>query len=192
MAPQKKDTYWQIHDKFLKEMFIYGSVIRSFIEQYQLSKIREIINLDIITPIRNESVDQEFRVLFSDLIFEIETISGTPIYLLFEHRSQIDKSINGKLIKYMDTFELDYLKDHEEAKAPLNIIPVLIYHGLERWTISVQRGRLENIVFFDLSSMPEEQIGGTPVLRIILFLSSISKVKKLLPKSTGFSKYSRR
>lgn len=82
----------------------------------------------------------------------------------------------------MDTFELDYLKDHQDAKAPLNIIPVLVYHGLEKWTISVQRGRLENIVFFDLSSMPEEQIKGTPVLKIVLLTLKYIKSEENVTK----------
>lgn len=60
-------------------MFIYWSVIRSFIDQYLLPKIQETLDPDTTTPIRNESVDQKFKVLLSDLIFEIDTISGTPI-----------------------------------------------------------------------------------------------------------------
>ncbi len=114
---------------------MYPDVIRSFIEQYLLLELPSTVDLDRITPIRNESVDAKLRVLFSDLIFELNTISGTSIYLLFEHKSFPDKTIENQLIKYMDTFELDYLKEHSEIKTPLTIVLVLIYHGSYNWNI---------------------------------------------------------
>ncbi len=140
---------------------MYPAVFRSFIEQYLLQKLQVPVDLNSITPVRTESVDTKLRVLFSDLIFEIKTFSGTTIYLLFEHKSYPDSNIEKQLIKYMDTFELDYLKEHSEAKTALTIIPVLIYHGDDILNVGFHNSRLADLIFFDLSRIPDEKIRGT-------------------------------
>lgn len=157
MTTNNQDTYWQEHDKFFKEMFVYIDVIRSFIEQYLLQKLPSLLNLDNITPIRTESVDLKLHVLFSDLIFESRSNSGAPVYLLFEHKITPDKDIENQLIKYLDTFELDFLKEHPEAQAPLTIMPILIYHGHKDWNPLFDNNRLKDLVFFDLFKIPDEQ-----------------------------------
>lgn len=161
---------------------MYPDVIRSFIEQYLLLELPSTVDLDRITPIRNESVDAKLRVLFSDLIFELNTISGTSIYLLFEHKSFPDKTIENQLIKYMDTFELDYLKEHSEIKTPLTIVLVLIYHGSYNWNIRFSHNRLANLKFFDLSKIPDEQIRGTAILKIVLLILKYINSEELVTK----------
>lgn len=87
MAKNNQYPYWQVHDKFFKEMFMYPVVIKSFVEQYLMQELDVHVNLERIIPVRTESVDTKLRALCSDLIFELNTFSDKPIYLLFEHKS---------------------------------------------------------------------------------------------------------
>ncbi len=161
---------------------MYPAVFKSFIEQYLLQKLQVPIDLNNITPVRTESVDTKLRVLFSDLIFELKTFSYTTIYLLFEHKSYPDSNIEKQLIKYMDTFELDYLKEHSEAKTSLNMIPVLIYHGVDTLNIEFHNSRVADLMFFDLSRMPDEKIRGTVILRIVLLTIKYIRSEELVTK----------
>lgn len=160
---------------------MYLKVIKSFIEQYLLQNL-PLSNLNFITPLRSESVDSKLRVLFSDLVFEVGSNFGAPIYLLFEHKSYVEKDIEKQLVKYLDTFELDFLKDHPEAQAPLTMIPILFYHGLDNWNIRFDNNRLANLVFFDLSRLPDEHIKGTTILRIVLLTLKYIKSEEFVKK----------
>ncbi len=161
---------------------MYPAVIRSFIELYLLQELHVPVDLDSITPIRTESVDTKLRALFSDLIFELKTTYGSSIYLLFEHKSYPDSDIEKQLIKYMDTFELDYLKEHSETKTSLIIIPVLIYHGPYNWNIVFNHNRLSDLKFFDLSRIPDEKLKGSVILRIVLLTLKYISSEELITK----------
>lgn len=162
---------------------MYPAVIKSFVKQYLMPGLHVPVDLDRIIPVRTESVDTKLRTLYSDLIFELNTFSDKPVYLLFEHKSYPDKDIEKQLIKYMDTFELDYLKEHSETKTSLIIIPILIYHGSYYWNIVFSHSRLADLKFFDLSRIPDEQIRGSVILRIVLltlkYISSEEIVTKI-------------
>jgi len=161
---------------------MYPAVIKSFVEQYLLQELRVPVDLEKIIPVRTESVDTKLRTLYSDLIFELNTFSDKPVYLLFEHKSYPDSNTEKQLIKYMDAFELDYLKEHNETKTSLTIIPVLIYHGPFYWNIVFNHNRLADLKFFDLSRIPDEQIRGAVILRIVLLTLKYINSEELVTK----------
>ncbi len=74
-----------------------------------------------------------------------------------------------------------YLKQHEGAQKLPAILPLVIYHGKSEWRISKRFGDLMDIPIelkphipdfdyrlYDISHLPDEEIKGTVLLRIIL------------------------
>ena len=74
-----------------------------------------------------------------------------------------------------------YLKQNKEAKYLPVIIPLVIYHGKPKWSLSErfislfeEPADFEQYIpdfgfnLYDISHMPDEEIQGTPLLKIFL------------------------
>jgi predicted transposase YdaD len=62
------------------------------------------------------------------------------------------------------------------------MVPIVIYHGLEKWDITFDQGRFANLEFFDLCRMPDEQIKGTTILKIVLLTLKYIQSEELATK----------
>ena len=184
------------HDKLFKSAFSLKTVARSFIEEYLPCRIDYQIDLDNLQSMQNDSVDNYYSEYFSDLVYIAETIPARiPIILLFEHKSKPDPRIGIQLKGYIQVLEKNYSKMHPEAKSIVHVIPMVIYNGTNKWKIanSVRPlyeplGGSEKYIpdfkyeLFDISQMPDEQIKGTPLLRIVLLTMKYIKSKNLETK----------
>jgi putative YhgA-like transposase len=54
--------------------------------------------------------------------------------VLFEHQSSSDPWMPLRLLRYMVRIWEHWLEDHEDAKVLPAIVPVVLYHGDERWS----------------------------------------------------------
>lgn len=90
------------HDKFLKESLGNVEVARDFIAHYLPDPILQILDLNTLEPQKDSFINPELEETFSDLLFKVE-ISGIEgyLYLLFEHKSYLDKGISLQLLRYM-------------------------------------------------------------------------------------------
>ena len=57
------------------------------------------------------------------------------LYLLFEHQSTPDWLIAFRLLRYEVDIWNRFLDDHEDARQLPAIIPLVLYHGAERWRV---------------------------------------------------------
>jgi predicted transposase/invertase (TIGR01784 family) len=170
------------HDKFFKLLFKYAVVFRSFVNEYLLVRIAFDIDLGNIRSAKNESVNKWYREHLSDLIFRTNIKNSTiPIFLLFEHKSYVEPQISMQLKSNMDMIEEDFRDEQSSNDLNVNIIPIVIYHGKAKWgvapTITTLYPHLDNAEqyipdfkyeLFDISLLPDEEIKGTPLLRIAL------------------------
>ena len=122
------------HDHFFKQVFKDQKNVVDFIKQYlpkKISKELDLSSVQIIDPSANSEEDIEF---VSDIVVSCKTSDGTPadIYLLFEHKSYKDKGIYLQLLRYM--YEM-WQKDFRLKKPFRVIIPVVFYHGTNKWNI---------------------------------------------------------
>jgi hypothetical protein len=64
--------------------------------------------------------------------------SGTPalVYILFEHKSYPDAMVAFQLLRYVIAIWQRYLADGGGKPLPL-IIPLVVYHGAEPWSVPV-------------------------------------------------------
>ncbi len=181
------------HDKFFKEAFSQKQLVRSFCESYLIKRVGFQIDVDNLEVSQNDSVDGYLSEFISDLVYHTEKLpEKMPVFLIFEHKSFRDPNIGLQLENYMHMLKDKYEKVHPK-KDCLLIIPIIIYHGVKKWDISDSIPDLHdknrntakysqhiNYEFFDISHIPDKQIAGTALLKLILLtLKYIQKMEFL-------------
>lgn len=194
------------HDKFFKETMINIENSRSFMENYLPSEILNIVDFDNLTVEKDSYIDEELEEYFSDILFKtnINQKEGY-IYFLFEHKSYVSDTISLQLLKYILKIWEQKFKKEKQKKLPL-IIPMVIYHGENKWNIAKKlTDMIEGVaelpkeilkyipnyeyILYDLSPYGEEEIKGNVQLRIFLeilkaiYNKDIEEFIKVLEKS---------
>lgn len=189
-------TIFNPHDKFFKENFSQLEIIRDFLRNYLSQDIRELLNLDQITLQKDSFIDNEFQEHFSDLLFLVPTNGGGEayVYLLFEHKSYHDSWVALQLLRYMVRI---WERDAKDVKAVSLrwIIPIVIYHGEQKWSVSTEfaalfpdyealQAYLPNFKYliYDLPRYKDEEIIGEFKLRMAIWILKYIFNPELLDK----------
>ncbi|SMB82642.1 conserved hypothetical protein (putative transposase or invertase) [Desulfonispora thiosulfatigenes DSM 11270] len=173
------------HDKIFKETFSDVKVTKDFINNYLPESIINIIDTNTLIPLKDSFIDKNLNEYFSDLLFGVKINERLGyIYFLFEHKSYTSKNIAFQLLKYMvEIWEAKITKEHTN-ELPI-IIPLVIYHGKNKWQIRTTLGEMiegyeelpEEIkefipnykyLLYDVSKYKDEDIKGIAQLKIIL------------------------
>ncbi|SMB89970.1 conserved hypothetical protein (putative transposase or invertase) [Desulfonispora thiosulfatigenes DSM 11270] len=174
-----------VHDKFFKETFSKLEVAKDFINNYLPEGIRNIIDINTLHPLKDTFIDKELNEVFSDLLFGVN-INNRPgyLYFLFEHKSFTSKNIAFQLLKYMVEIWEDKIENEQIDELPI-IIPLVIYHGKNKWNIRSTLGEMiagyetipEDVkefipnykyLLYDVSRYQDEDIKGAAQLKILL------------------------
>ncbi len=94
------------------------------------------------------------------------------MYLLFEHKSFIDRDIGFQIIQYLVKIWKSTLHERKPGSLPI-IIPLILYHGKSRWTVELNFSDYFNCpdslrrfipdfqyLLWDASAYDEEKIQG--------------------------------
>jgi len=122
------------HDKFFKETFSNKDTATDFFKQtipFDLSSKIDFASLDFDS---NSYIDDELKEYFSDIVYNCiyKTNISIKIILLFEHKSYTPDYPHLQLLKYLLKIWETNLK---QDKKIIPVIPVIFYHGKERWQI---------------------------------------------------------
>lgn len=130
------------HDKFFKETLGDVSVAQDFIHHYLPEEILGIIDTSSISPEKDSFITKDLEEYFSDLLFSV-TMNGEEgyLYFLFEHKSYEEKSISFQLLKYMIEIWENKLNKEKTDELPI-VIPLVIYHGRQKWSMARTLGDL--------------------------------------------------
>jgi hypothetical protein len=81
-------------------------------------------------------VDPDLNPSHTDLLFASAWRGGTEalVYVLYEHQSTSDRWMPFRLLRYMVRIWEHWLRKHVKATALPVIVPVVLYHGDERWS----------------------------------------------------------
>ena len=122
-------------------------------------------------------VDRELRSHYSDLLLRFER-TGRPgaklyLYVLIDHKSRPERWAAFQLLRYVGLIYRDLLEERRSPEKLPQIVPVIFYHGPQRWIYPLETSLLidgeaadESIprfrpVFYDLGSVEDEEIRGT-------------------------------
>ncbi|MEZ4906595.1 MAG: Rpn family recombination-promoting nuclease/putative transposase [Saprospiraceae bacterium] len=122
------------HDKFFKAMMAEKDVAIDFLRQFLPKDVIELIDLDTISVENSSFLDDNLNEVFSDAIFKcnLKSHSDNHFYLsvLIEHKSYPDKFVVLQMLQYLVNAYQSQLKN-DKILHP--VIPVLFYHGKEKW-----------------------------------------------------------
>ena len=171
------------HDKLFKEAWSNRETAQDFLQQYLPREVLELVDLNTLEISKDSFVEKELKDYFSDLLYNVSLKEHRGyIYILFEHKSHPEKLISLQLLEYMLKIWRLHLKQHS---LPLPaIIPLVLYHGPEKWTqeprlshlLSGPQGELSDYVpdftyiLYDLSRYADNDIKGAIFPRVVLLL----------------------
>ncbi|MEE4355888.1 MAG: Rpn family recombination-promoting nuclease/putative transposase, partial [Desulfococcaceae bacterium] len=188
------------HDRFFRETFSHPDVSSDFLNNYLPPEVVRHIDTKSIELIKDSFIDNELREHFSDILCKVRLFSGgyAYVYTLFEHKSWPDSLVAFQLLRYMTRiWEQDFRNYEAEKKKkrkkgdrkksdpfrPVLIIPVVIYHGQQKWNISEKFSALFDCapelefgipdfsyILCDLSRYEDHEIRGMLMLRIGLLV----------------------
>ncbi len=130
----------RINDKFFKKTFSDLDNTRAFLKIVLPEPLRKATDFSKIEIDTTNYVSNRFKESFSDAVVKtkIKTTDekakelDADIYILLEHKCYRDVAIFIQLLRYM---YLMWQKDMDEKKPLRLIIPVVFYHGKEKWNI---------------------------------------------------------
>jgi predicted transposase/invertase (TIGR01784 family) len=171
------------HDRLFKDVLSRKDAARDFLSNYLPPDLLDHIDLDTLEILKDSFVQDDLKEYFSDLLYKV-SISGRSsyVYLLFEHKSHPEKRVSLQLLSYLQRiWELQI----RQQGMPLSVvIPIVFYHGREKWTsendllhlFALPDGSFSGYVpdfryiLFDLSLYPDEAIKGAVFNRVTLLL----------------------
>lgn len=175
------------HDKFFKETLGNVETAKDFITHYLPEQLLQVIDISTLEIQKDSFINEELQENFSDLLFKINICNKDGyLYLLFEHKSYLDRGITLQLLKYM--VEIWETKQNKEQTKELPIIiPLVIYHGKQSWNLPASLGDLLDgynelpgtvkiyvpnfkFLLYDVSRYTDEEIKGTAQLKILFTL----------------------
>ena len=127
------------HDRFFKATFGWAEVAAEFLERYLPPTVAAVLNWTTLRAEKETFLDPELAQHPTDLLYAVDRHDGEKsyVYLLFEHKSYVESRINLDLLRYRVRIWEQWLKDGNAGQLPV-IIPVVFYHGAERWTAKRQ------------------------------------------------------
>jgi predicted transposase/invertase (TIGR01784 family) len=171
------------HDLFFKAVFSRPEVAENFALNFLPPNVTGHLKPNSFRLSKGSFVDERLKEHSSDLLYEVDFKDGrrTYVYLLFEHKSSPDSKVAYQLLRY-----LTQIWEHttEGGKGPVHpIIPVILYHGTKKWTVSPDfsalyhapddlRPDLLNFKHYlcDLSAYTDEEIKSRALLSATLGL----------------------
>jgi hypothetical protein len=165
------------HDALFKAVFSSPEHARGALRPVMPAAMAEALNWSTLTPQPSSFVDPALKSLHTDLLYMAAWRGGAeaPVYLLFEHQSSSDRWMPLRLLRYMVRIWEHWLKDHQDATVLPAVVPIVLYHGDERWSAArafdalldvpeaVRPALAEYLVRFayvldDLSKVPDERL----------------------------------
>lgn len=124
------------HDALFKAVFSYPEHARGALRPIVPVAMAEALDWSTLALQPGSFVDPDLNPSHADLLFASAWRGGAEalVYVLFEHQSTSDRWMPLRLLRYMIRIWEHWLDDHKQAKALPAIVPIVFYHGDERWS----------------------------------------------------------
>ncbi len=139
------------HDEFFKNMMGRVAIARKYIQHFLPVEITSLMDMDTLEVDTEGYVDDHLKECFSDVVATVQLTDGqlSDIYILFEHKSGVDKLVRLQVLKYMVSKWSKWVKNKDQYDGYLPIvIPIVVYHGVAEWQFSTE--------FSDMFRLPSE------------------------------------
>ncbi len=160
-----------IHDKFLRAILSDKEIAVSYFRHCLPRHIAGLLDLSTLTQLPDSYISKELRETISDIVYTCRAKGSSKelkISLLLEHKSKPEKFTPVQLGSYLFS---GHLKQIAQDRKLSPIIPILLYHGRERWRYRTLVTLYKNLddelrpfipeydyIYQDLGEIPDEDI----------------------------------
>ena len=121
------------HDEFFKAVFSRLEIVLDYLTKMLPIDLQKELDFNSLTRANGSFVSPMLQEYFSDVVYRCAFKgSKRPIFIsfIFEHKSSVEPYPHLQLLRYMlDTWE----EQRKQGKAITPIIPIVVYHGKEKW-----------------------------------------------------------
>ena len=170
-----------LHDEVVKEFLSEKETAKSFFEEYLPAEIVRNLDFNTLHICKDSFLNKRLANYFSDILYQVNLNNiGIFIYLLIDHKSKEERFMGFQFLKYMVRIWELYLKQNKKTKTLPVIIPIVIYHGPKKWEVDKRFTSFFNAPdylkeyipdfnynLYDISHVPDEEIKGAVLLRIL-------------------------
>ncbi len=176
-----------LHDEVVKDYFSDIETAGSFFMEYLPADIVKNLDFTTLHICKDSFLNKTLAKYFSDILYQA-TLNNIDIfiYLLIDHKSREEPFMGFQFLKYMVRIWELHLKQNKKAETLPVIIPIVIYHGPKKWEVDKRftsffkaPGYLKEYIpdfnyrLYDISHVPDEEIKGEVLLRILLMTLKI-------------------
>ncbi|MDQ6481367.1 Rpn family recombination-promoting nuclease/putative transposase [Dyadobacter sp. LHD-138] len=132
------------HDTFFRGILADKEVASDYFKAYLPTFVTEKLDFDTLVQTGESYISKQLKESFSDVVFTCKLKEGerqVKVSLLIEHKSYIDKYTPIQLGSYIFSGLQKQLDNREKLSI---IIPILFYHGEERWEYKDLSGLFNN------------------------------------------------
>jgi predicted transposase YdaD len=124
------------HDGLFKAVFSHPEHALGALRPVVPAAMAEALDWSTLALQPGSFVDSELFPAHTDLLYTAAWRGGAeaPVYVLFEHQSSSDRWMPFRLLRYMVRIWEHWLEEHKQATALPAIVPIVLYHGDERWS----------------------------------------------------------
>ena len=184
-----------VHDKFFKESFSRIDVAANFLEELVDDKFVQKLHLNTLELDNGSFIDESLEESFADILYTCrygEEQKTVKIALLYEHKSYREEYPHWQLIKYMVNVWQSGLK--QKKVKPVPVIPIVIYHGREKWNYRSMREYFEDLDTDFFKYIPDFEyhlvdLSKVSDKKITNFRNKFLAISALLFKHSRFKKY---
>lgn len=160
-----------IHDSFIRGIMADRAVARDYFQNCLPPFVSERLDFSTLVQLPDSYVSKELQNTISDILYSCQMRDGkgeVKVSLLVEHKSSPYKYTPVQLGSYIFSGLLRQLDNKEELTL---VIPVLLYHGREKWEYRVLSGLFRDMepewtkfvpnfdfVYHDLGGMSDSEV----------------------------------
>lgn len=121
----------QSHSNFALENLKQKELAIEFFSRFLPTNVLDTVRLETLQIEDGTLIDRKLAEHRTDILFTVRGKNETPVnlYLLFEHKSSPDSRLSFQLLRYISVL-------HERQTKPAPVIPIVFYHGTEKWNVS--------------------------------------------------------
>jgi len=185
------------HDKLFKAVFSEPANAVVHFESFLPAELKTALDMARAQHVPGSFVDEALSERHTDLLYRIPWRQDSDtedreilLYVIFEHQSTIDPMMAFRMTAYSVRVWEFWLQEHPGSKLLPPILPLVLYHGEQKWTAATELRELFDlkgvepaaedalipflpklqIMVNEVGSIPDEMLPGRGVVRLTLLL----------------------
>jgi predicted transposase/invertase (TIGR01784 family) len=123
------------HDRYVKDLLSHHDAAVAFLQQALPQNIAALLDIQMLQHTHASYTTQELQEYISDIVLRVPILDSNneaEVTVLIEHKSYKDRKLPFQLLSYVAA---GYQQQLKNGKTLHVIIPIVYYHGKQKWDI---------------------------------------------------------